>query len=223
MTMFSDVKRIMFDLDGTLIKHNFEKENLGLAAHFGLQGNEEFRRQLQQMFATNIKYIRNRKVSKEYFASIIQTTMPILETIGVSGMELLDTISLYHSGVLMDNAKDILEYLQEKGYEIVAFTNWFYSCQLMILKKLGIADYFERIYAWDDYFPKPSRYAMIRALNNTEPNENVLIGDNADTDVAYAKRYGVWAIGFNVDYKKHNSKVRADADIADLIEIKKYL
>lgn len=223
MTIFSDVKRVMFDLDGTLIKHNFEKENLGLAAHFGLQGNKEFRSQLQHMFATNIQYIRNRKVSKEYFARIIEKTMPILETIGVSGLELLETIDMYHSGVLMDNAKEILGYLQEKGYEIVAFTNWFYSCQLMILKRLGIAEYFERIYAWDDYFAKPNRYAMLRALNNTEPNENVLIGDSTDTDVAYAKKFGVWSIGFNVDYEKYNCKVKADVDITDLIEIKKYL
>lgn len=223
MTIFSGVKRIMFDLDGTLIKHNFEQENLGLAKHFGMQGNEEFRCQLMNMFATNIEYVKNRKVSRILFASVIERTMPILSTIGVSGVNLLDAIDEYHSGVLMNNAKEVLEYLYNKGYEIVACTNWFYNSQLKILRKLGISDYFERIYSWDEYYAKPSRYAMERALNNTEPKENVLIGDSAYTDIAYAKKYGVWSIGFNVDYEKYNSKVKADVDIADLIEIKKYL
>ena len=223
MSKFSGINRIIFDLDNTLIKHDFEKENMRIAEHLGLENNSEFREQFDSMFKNNSMYIKDTIVTKDYFATVIEKLMPILKDIGITGKDLLDIIDKYHAGTLMEGAKEVLEYLSCKGYQIVAFTNWFGDYQLKILKKLGIDMYFERIYSWDNYFAKPNYFAMLRALENTEPSQNIMIGDNVRDDIILPKSNGVKAIGFNVSYGRYKKSVKADADITKLIEIKKYL
>lgn len=223
MSKFSGVNRIIFDLDNTLIKHDFERENICIAKQLGLENNDEFKRQFDGMFKNNSMYIKNTIVTEGYFITVIEKLMPILKDIGITGKDLLDIIDKYHAGTLMEGAQEILEYLSNKGYQIVAFTNWFGDYQLKILKKLGIDMYFERIYSWDDYFAKPNYFAMLRALDNTEPNQNVMIGDDVHGDVILPKSVGVKAIGFNVNYGRYKKSVKADADITNLIDIKKYL
>lgn len=223
MSIFSGVNRVIFDLDNTLIKHNFELANINISKHLGLEGSEEFKAQLDNMFKYNAKYIKGKIVTKEYFAYIIETLMPILKTIDKTGLDLLDVIDKYHSGTLMEGADELLAYLSEKGYQIVVLTNWFYSYQRKILDRLGISKYFERIYAWDDYYAKPSHFAIIRALENTKPNNNVLIGDDGLSDITLAKTSGLKAIGFNVDYSRNSNVLRADVDVTRLVDIQKYL
>lgn len=223
MSKFSGVNRIIFDLDNTLIKHNFAREHALIAEHFGLAENEEFENQLSYMFLNNIKYLKNHIVTKDYFVYVIENLMPILKSMGKTGYELLEVIDKYHSGTLMEGADEILSYLYSSGYQIVAFTNWFGHYQLKILKKLGIDKCFERIYSWDDYYAKPNHLAMIRALENTQPSSNVMIGDDVLGDIILPKSCGVKAIGFNVNYGKYKKSVRADADVVSLIDIKKYL
>jgi len=223
MSKFSGINRIIFDLDNTLIKHNFAREHELIANHFGLVDCEEFKKELEYMFLNNIKYLKNHIVTKEYFVYVIEELMPILKDIGKTGYDLLEVIDKYHSGTLMEGADEILSYLYSSGYQIVAFTNWFGHYQLKILKKFGIDKYFERIYSWDDYYAKPNHLAMIRALENTDPACNVMIGDDLRGDVILPKSCGVKAIGFNVNYGSYKRSVRADADITNLIDIKKYL
>ena len=64
---------------------------------------------------------------------------------------------------------------------------------------------------------------MLRALENTEPSQNVMIGDDVHGDVILPKNSGVKVIGFNVNYGRYKNSVKADADIIRLIDIKKYL
>ena len=224
MSRFSGVNRVLFDLDNTLIKHNFEKENEHIANHFDVEDKDEFRRQLDSMFKNSGQYIEGTIITKGYFVYVIEKLMPILKAIGKTGEDVLNALDMYHAGTLMDGAAETLKYLSNKGYQIVAFTNWFGEGQLKILKKLGIDDYFERIYGWDNYFAKPNYFAMLRALENTDASKNVMIGDNLHHDVILPKSVGVKTIGFNIDYKEgKNTTIRADADITRLMDIKKYL
>ena len=223
MSKFLGVNRIMFDLDNTLIKHDFDGLNSRISKHFGLEGSEEFKKQFNAMLRNHHVYINGRIVTKEYFLSVIEKLMPILKTIGKTADELLNAIDMYHTGTLMEGADELLSYLNDKGYQIIAFTNWFYNGQMNILKKLGISEYFERIYAWDDYYAKPSHYAIERALAGTDPRKNVMIGDDVRSDIILAKSSGVKAIGFNVKYGKYGNNVNADVNVTSLIDVKKYL
>ncbi len=223
MSKFDGINRVIFDLDNTLIKHHFEREHVLIAKHIGLEGSTEFEKQLDNMFSNNLNYLKNIKVTKEYFCHVIEELMPILKKVGKTGEELLDIIDKYHSGTLMEGADELLEYLHESGYQIVAFTNWFGDYQFKILKKLGIDKYFERMYSWDDYYAKPHHQAMIRALGGTEPCKNVMIGDDVRGDVILPKSCGIKAIGFNVNYSVYKKDIKADADVTHLLDIKKYL
>jgi len=223
MTKFSDVNRVIFDLDNTLIKHDFEKLNDTLAIVFEVEDKETFKKQFCNMLLGHSAHFKKRIVTYDYFTKLIENMMPILKPSHITGSDILEGIDRYHTGTLVEGAKEILEYLNVKGYQIVAATNWFYQYQLNILNKLGISSYFERIYAWDDYYAKPNHFAMIKALDGTHEKNNIMIGDNAETDVKFAKNAGVKVIGLNVDYAKVKENIKADVDITKLLEIKNYL
>jgi len=223
MSKFSGVTRVIFDLDNTLIKHDFEKLNDTLANRFEVEDRETFKKQFSCMLLGHSAFLKKRIVTYDYFTKLIENMMPILKSLKINGADILEANDRYHTGSLMEGAEEILEYLCGKGYQIVAATNWFYQYQLNILNKLGISDYFERIYAWDDYYAKPNHFAMIKALDGTDEKSNIMIGDSAETDVKFAKNAGVKVIGLNVDYTKVKENMRADVDITNLLEIKNYL
>lgn len=226
MNIFKDVNRIIFDLDNTLIKHDFESENLIISKELGFENSIEFKRQYSDMFKKHSSYINWKPITEEYFASVIENLMPILKINGKSGKDVLKALYDIKPGKLMDGAKELLEYLYSKDYEIVALTNWFYKHQLMILHHLGISNYFEKMYAWDDYYAKPNRLAMMRALASTDPINNVIIGDDPIGDITTAKKCGIKTIGFNInhdDFKKCSKIKEADVYITSLSEVKNYL
>lgn len=223
MNKFSSVNRVIFDLDNTLIQHNYDEECAIVAKYLELEGNEEFKKEFNNMFKNNSKYLKNTKVTKDYFIYVIEKLMPILKLSGKTGEDLLNVMDKYLIGTLMEGAKEILEYLYDSGYQIVILTNWFYDYQVNILKRLGIYKYFERVYAWDDYYAKPHSFAILRALENTDVVNNVMIGDDLISDIELAKKCNICSIGFNINYSKCKNNVMADANVLKLIDIKKYL
>jgi len=226
MNMFKDVNRIIFDLDNTLILHDSEVEAELMSKHLGIENSTEFREQVSMMFKNGTEELKWTSVSEADFCEIIEKYMPVLKNNGKTGRDLLDTIYCVMPGILMDGAKELLEYLHNKNYEIVALTNWFYNHQARILKKSGVIDYFERIYAWDDYYAKPNRLAILRAIGSTDPANNVMIGDDPIGDITVAKNCGIKTIGFNIDYArfKRCSRIKkADLNVKSLREIKQYL
>lgn len=228
MNMFKDVNRIIFDLDNTLIKHNFKAESTAIRKYLGIEQVNAFNAQLQNMFQNNIEYVRWMQITESCFGIVIEKYMPILREYRLSGRDVMDAIHCIdiNQCSLMQGAKGTLEYLYNKNYELVVLTNWFYNHQVNMLKHLGIFDYFERIYTWDNYYPKPNKLAMKRALNSTVPSKNVMIGDDPIGDIEFAKSCGVKAIGFNIDYNKlQNASTiqKADVNITSLKEIRYYL
>lgn len=224
--MFREVNRIIFDLDGTLIKHDFERENTLVNDYLGIDATKEFKEQLRDMFDKNINYIQRQVVTQDKFAKVIEEIMPILKEYNKTGHDVLNAIAKFNSGKLMDEAKEILEYLRNKKYQLVVLTNWFYDPQISIMKKLDILDYFEKVYAWDYYYPKPNYLAMLRALGGTDPKNNIIIGDDAMMDINQAAKMGIHTIGYNIDYNKVKlpKKVhKAEITITSLLEIKEHL
>ena len=117
---------------------------------------------------------------------------------------------------------DVLEYLTVKGYELCIFTNGFYKAQGENMKAHGIYDFFERIYAWDNWYAKPDKRALRRALAGTNPRCNVMIGDSMKSDIIPSKEYGLYTIGFNVS-NLEEYKIKPDVVITDLAQLKEIL
>lgn len=224
--MFERVNRIVFDLDNTLVKHDFENECVIVAKELGLEGDMDFKTQLKGFFSQDMAAIRWEVVTEKRYIKFIEKHIPVLIKNGMTGKDFLEAMYYCEPGTLMAGADELLEYLYKKEYEIVALTNWFYDHQVNMLKKLGIINYFERIYSWDNYYPKPNRLAILRAINFADPCENLIVGDDPIGDISVAKRCGIRTIGFNIDYTKYpnNSKLqKADIVIKNLEEIKEYL
>ncbi len=227
MTMFKDVNRIIFDLDNTIFKHYPEKEADKIVEILGIKEKEEFKKQLSVLFSENMERYKWAYMTKENYEYILESRVPLLRSNGKDIDDFFDALINANVITLMEGAKELLEYLYNKGYEIVALTNWFYEHQVKTLKRLDVLQYFEKIYSWDTYYPKPNRLAVLRALESTDPKSNVSIGDDPFGDITIAKMCGLKTIGFNIDYSKYGKKCpkiqRADVNISSLIEIKKYL
>lgn len=224
--MLENITRVIFDLDNTLIKHEFDYEYFRLLERLDVNNKKRFKEELSYMFGNHGKYLKKGIVTREKVCWAIEECMPILKEECLTGEDVLEAIRYVGAGKLMDGAEELLYYLQVKGYQIVALTNWFLSHQTYLLKKLDILQYFERIYAWDDYYAKPHRCAMLRALEQTDASENVLIGDDPLGDITGAKKFGMHTIAFNIDYDKlkGNRKIqKADVSVSNLAEIKRYL
>lgn len=224
--MFKCVNRIIFDLDNTLIRHDFEKESEMIAKELGFEGSIAFKIQLYNFFSQGMGDFKWVTITEENYAKFIENHIPLLKETGKSGKDFLIAMQKVQPGSLMVGAKELLEYLYNKGYEIVALTNWFYTHQVSVLKKFDILNYFEKIYSWDNYFPKPNRLAMMRAINYGEPYKNVVIGDDPVGDISVAKKCGIKTIGFNIDYSKYENcdkLQKADVVVKKLEDIQNYL
>lgn len=226
--MTTRFNRILFDYDGTLIIHdkNTEGEIIAKLLNIDEEKIPEFVKRLNYLFEISYGryYYRNHKMTYELFYSLLERIMNPFGNFGITAKELDDAIN-YKSIYLTDlapNAVEVLEYLSSKGYKLCVFTNGFYMPQAKNMREHKIYNYFERVYSWDCYYAKPDIRALYRALDGTNPKENVMIGDGITSDIIPAKRLGVYTIGYNIE-NIQRAKTLPDVVITDLAELKQIL
>lgn len=218
--MTTKINRVLFDYDGTLIIHDAENEARRVANILGLDEEQitEFKKRLS-IFFTNYFTATNRKMTYDlYLRNIRKVIKP--EEFGVTA-EMFDDAIVENSKfttTLANNAKETLEYLRDKGYQLCLFTNGFYNGQVASMKHKGIYDYFEKIYAWDDFYAKPDVRAFFRVLAGTEPEYNVMIGDSLKADIEPAKKLGIHTVGINMP-NLDEVLIKPDWVITDLAEL----
>lgn len=96
-----------------------------------------------------------------------------------------------------------LEYLSQK-YELVVLTNWFTKVQSERLKNYGILKYFKEVIGTDKIKNKPNSESYLYACKDNKPSECVMIGDNYEIDIKEAKKLGLKTIQMNVDINDLN-------------------
>jgi len=221
-------KRILFDYDGTLIIHDKQTEGEIIANLLNIPKEKVpyFVKRLNYLFEISYgrEFYANRKMTYSLFYNILEYIINPVQNFGVSVKELDDAINYksIHMTDLAPNAKETVEYLYEKGYELCVFTNGFYKPQSINMKVHGIHDYFEKIYAWDNWYAKPDKRALRRVLGETSPKENIMIGDSLTSDIIPAKKQGVYTIGYNVK-KLEEATILPDLVITDLLQLTKIL
>ena len=123
-------------------------------------------------------------------------------------MEVYDNLDLeLNEGVI-----ETLEYLSNK-YSVVALTNWFTNSQKNRLKKLDILKYFDEVYG-GDYKSKPHKEAFIHAKGDYKIEECIVVGDNIDMDIKPA-------IDLGMKYYLYGSNDKYDCieKISELMEV----
>lgn len=216
--------RILFDYDGTLIIHDKENEGRQVSKRLGFDEWQtvEFEKRLKD-YLRNHFVLHGVKITKRaHYENLQNVFRP--EEIGstVKAIDEAITENSIVSTTLAANAKETLEYLASRGYQLCVFTNGFYKGQVANMMHKGIYEYFEKIYAWDDFYAKPDERAYYRALANTEPSRNIMIGDTIATDIAPAKKLGFYTIGVNLG-DQDLTQDSPDRVITDLSELRQIL
>ena len=207
------IKRIIFDLDDTLIPWT-RKYYLGLTKVAKKHGVKVKLKDLSKIADSIDIY------EKEYPNFQRDNVKKMVSKI--SDIELTDDLM----DVLIDwvgtscvpkrkNKKlmDTLDYLSKK-YELVVLTNFFTVAQEERLKRYGIRDYFTEVYGADNN-SKPNKDAYIMAANKNKLSECLSIGDNLINDYEKPIELGMEAIWLT---KKKTNK-RSIKNINDLRRI----
>ena len=191
------IKRIIFDLDNTLIKWEDEYRN-------ALKKTVEF-------YKLDVNYldIDNLVESYEDYYSIYKKENMLKlfnEKLNLNlEMSFID-MWLYELGFMAnynEEVEETLKYLSSK-YELVVLTNWLKDVQERRLETAKIDKYFSEIYGGEKY-AKPNIESYKIAMGNCKIDECVMIGDNYKIDIEGAKNMGMKVI--QTDYKnKINNK-----------------
>lgn len=206
------IKRIIFDLDNTLLMwkseyifaltnvlkdlcldvtseeiKNFDS-NLGLyEEEYTMYNKEDFMKFTNNYFKSNIPDIFY-DMLKDY-----QKDCYIIDE------ELIST----------------LKYLKSK-YDLVVLTNWFTSTQVERLKNAEILEYFTFVSGGDERVFKPSIEAFNIVLDGYKPSECIMVGDSFKCDIEPANKIGMdtyWVTNENSTKYKTISRVHKLKDI----------
>ena len=206
------MKRIIFDLDNTLImwKNEYLKAIKKATEEFEISDNYEYISSLIDEYDNKFRYY-DKKLLVDFINKHIESKIT---------MEFLDRF-LELFGNMSDVSQDVvdtLEYLSKK-YELIILTNWFKEPQYNRLKHAGIAKYFKEVIGGEEYM-KPNKEAFIKACGSCNVSECVMIGDDYNKDIKGANLAGLNVIYFNYKNKENKDNFK---EIKSLIELKEIL
>lgn len=109
----------------------------------------------------------------------------------------------------------VLEYLSNK-YELVVLTNWFQDCQAKRLETAGMRDFFLEVIGGDKYI-KPNAKSYLSACGPHKPEECLMIGDNLEQDVIGALNTGLKAIYLSDNPKPGIMTIKTLQDLKNIL------
>jgi phosphoglycolate phosphatase len=121
---------------------------------------------------------------------------------------------------LYSNALDILDYLKNKGYNLVFISN----CGQYYLdahsKLFNLEKYFNEM-ACSEQFSFIPKSDILGKIKDKYPKDMVIIGDRAQ-DIEAGKQNNIYTIGCSFGYAKENELNEADLIIDTIEDLKKY-
>ena len=184
------VKRLIFDVDGTLIVGvDFIESVKRTLKRFNIYSEENLENFLKAIKTYETKYNSyNKKDYLNHFGDNlgIKLTDNFLD---IFFEELKDCIPSKNEKLI-----NTIKELSEK-YEMVLLTNYFGKSQLNRLNNMQIGQYFTEYYG--EELIKPNKEIYIKACGKHYPSECVMIGDDLVLDIKGAKEQGLNAIFVN--------------------------
>ena len=191
------IKRIIFDIDNTLIdwKDEYDKVINNVVEKLNIQCSNEIIEKIREGF--NNYELENYTFNKEKMSDFIN------KYVGIElPKELVDGVICGWGNCAPSDldAKlgDLLVYLSNK-YELVCLTDWFKEPQINRMKIAGIFKYFKNIYGAENTKRKPFKEAFKKAIGKFLPEECVMVGDNLERDIKGAIDAGIKVIWYNKD------------------------
>ena len=183
--------KFIFDLDGTLVKSDYEPER---KYFHDLFGNDDF--------TNNIgKYLLKYETTHDKY-DITKLSKFLTKESGYNLTENIIREWIYLisklNNPIMEEATEVLEDLKYNNKQIILLTNWFLECQIERLKTGGLHDFFDEFYG-GDILLKPNSEAFENAIGNTPKEECIMIGDSYNIDIIGANNAGIDALYFSKD------------------------
>lgn len=187
------IKRIIFDIDGTLITGiDFYPVVYRALQNYGINDEKK-----AKIFYNNIKeYERvNDCYNKKQYLSFFSNKLNV---------ELNETFLNYFfnelRGAIPKDTKKIHEVLSNlNNYELVLLSNYFEESQRNRLKEMGINSFFTEYYG--ELKIKPYKEAYLNAAGKHKLCECIIIGDDKELDIDIPKK-----LGFNTIYVNDNGE-----------------
>ena len=126
---------------------------------------------------------------------------------------------------LVEGAQELMDYLKGRGYRMHMCSNGFHEVQYKKLRACGLTDYFDTVVLSEDAgYNKPSPQYFDYALQQTKApkDKTLMIGDNFQTDILGAKRYGLATAYFN-RFPDYPAEEPVDYEVTELCQLKKIL
>lgn len=190
------IKRIIFDLDNTLIDWEddyWHKGILEACTKLKIKNTIQMEEKISNVIDNYEKYneyfnidimqnLINKELEENYTTDFIKTILKYFE---ICVPKQVDKTII-----------DTLEYLKSK-YELIVLTNWFEYQQIQRLKNAGIYKYFKHVYGTENIKVKPNKEAFETAIGSFSKSECVMVGDNLKVDIDGALNAGLSAIFLN--------------------------
>ena len=202
------IKRIIFDIDGTLIKGvNFKQYVSNALKQYGIDDIEQ-----------TSKFIANIKTYEEKYSSY-NRALYLAHFSNVLGVKLnSDFLEIFFNelknAVPKDSSKvkDMLDSLSD--YELVLLSNYFEESQRNRLTTMGINDYFTEYYG--EKIIKPNIEVYNQAKGIYIPQECIIVGDDKILDIEIPQ-----SLGFKTIYVNETGNVKTVEEITPQL-VKKY-
>lgn len=133
--------------------------------------------------------------------------------------------NFHESAILVDGARDLLEYLRSK-YKVYVASNASMHQQTNRMKRAELDGYIDGYFVSEEIgFPKPQKEffdACFKELPDVKPQDVVMIGDSLSADIKGACEYGLKTIWYN-HRNEPTSDVKCDYIVSRLSEVKNIL
>lgn len=188
------IKRIIFDIDGTLIREsNFRTFITEVFKNYGIEDIDKI-----NLFIANIsEYEHNyncydRNLYLKFFSNIIGIKLDynFLKILFQEAKK-----SIPNNSILI---RKMLSTLSE--YELVLLSNFFEESQRNRLTAMGINDYFSEYYG--EKIIKPNKQVYMDAKGKHEPEECLIVGNDKQLDIDIPK-----SLGFKTLYVNDNGDI----------------
>ena len=199
------IKRVIFDIDNTLIpwKKEYYNKIYTVLKELNIKCTErDFLKIKEALEEYENKYYRfNKELMLNFINNYTGKNYP---------KEFIEKIIDEWSKCVPDDLPDItiktLQYVKDK-YEVVILTDWYKEQQIKRLEKTKILKYFQKVYSAESTNRKPFKEAFIQAIGENKPEECIMIGDNFQRDIEGAIKAGLQAIYYNPNSTEQKEKL----------------
>lgn len=194
------IKRLIFDVDGTLIRGvNFSHSIEETLEKFNINSEENIQSFIKGI-ATYEQIHNNYNVNDytKHMGNMLKTQLP--QSFVPTFFESLKTCIPADNSAIQQTIHSLF-----KKYELVLLTNYFAESQMNRLNNMGIGRYFKECYG--EELIKPNTQAYLNACGKYKPYECIMIGDDQNLDILKAKQVGLNTIFVNTKGIDLNAKL----------------